>query len=72
MIPVRVRFSPCTMSGQRGWAYVVLSAHGALSYLGEGWTAGTRRDAVAMFRQAADKRGWVERDTRTARQLAIA
>lgn len=60
MIPVRVSYR---RSGN-GWSYVVLAASGALQWLGDGWSAGTKRDAQQSFRAQALVNGWIERDER--------
>lgn len=65
--PVRVRF---TRVGH-GWRYTVLAAD-SLTYLGEGWSAGKRRDAEDTFRLAAHERGWVTDEIRTMRMKASA
>lgn len=64
---VRVRFA---RSGE-GWSYTVLAAD-SLTWLGEGWSTGTRRDAVATYRQAARERGWVDVETRQERMKGAA
>lgn len=65
--PVRVRYA---RSG-KGWTYTVLAAD-SLAWLGDGWSAGTRKDAVDSFRSAARENGWVDADTRQERMRGAA
>lgn len=64
MIAVRVKYSPSTVGGVRGFGYVVLLASGPLTWLGEGWSAGSKRCAVESFRAQAREQGWIERSMR--------
>jgi hypothetical protein len=64
---VRVRFSKC----RAGWSYVVLAAD-SLVWLGDGWSAGSKRECIAMYRKAATESGWVDVDTRQERMKGAA
>lgn len=54
-----------------GWSYTVLAAD-SLTWLGEGWSAGRRRDAEQSFKQQARECGWVTAQTRQERQRGAA
>jgi hypothetical protein len=68
VIPVRVKY---TRDGH-GWRYVVLAASGALTWLGDGWSAGSKRCAVESFRAQAMTMGWEERFVRSERMRGAA
>ncbi len=56
--PVRVRYSRGhNVNGERGWSFTVLHAD-SLTYLGGGWSAGTKADARSDFNAKARVRGW--------------
>lgn len=55
----------------KGWSYVVLAAD-SLTFLGEGWSAGRKRDAENAFRQSARERGWVTAEIRAERMRGAA
>ena len=65
--PVRVRYS---RSGS-GWSYTVIAAD-SLTWLGEGWSAGKKRDAQQSFAAQARACGWVDVDTRAERMRGVA
>lgn len=65
--PVRVRYR----REANGWAYEVLAAD-SLTYLGGGWSAGKKRDAVDSFRLSARERGWVDVEIRSERMNGAA
>ncbi len=52
--PVRVRYR----RDGNGWAFAVLSADGALKYLGGGWSAGKKADARQDFEAQCRRKGW--------------
>ncbi len=64
---VRVRF----YRSNSGWSYVVLAAD-SLTWLGEGWSAGKRRDAVQSYQHQARASGWVDVDLRRDRMRGAA
>lgn len=55
-----------------GWTYTVLAAQGPLRVLGEGWSAGKKRDAEDAYRMAAASNGWIDQDSRQWRQRGAA
>lgn len=58
---VRVRYRRAVAAmpdGLPGWEYVVLHAE-SLTYLGGGWSAGGKRDAMDAFAMDAREKGWV-------------
>jgi hypothetical protein len=65
--PVRVRYR----RDGNGWSYVVLAAD-SLTWLGEGWSAGSKRDAVAAYRGQAERCGWIDADSRSERMRGAA
>jgi hypothetical protein len=67
VIPVRVRY----YRDGRGFRYVVLAAD-SLTWLGDGWSAGKRRDAEQSFRAQAMTMGWIERSVRSERMRGAA
>lgn len=60
--PVRVRYR----RDGNGWAYEVLAAD-SLVWLGGGWSAGKKRDAVEDYTRRAAREGWVSQEDRHAR-----
>lgn len=65
---VRVIYRKCRSGG---WTYQVLAAD-TLLHLGEGWSAGKKKDAEDSFRLSARERGWVTEEMRRERMRGAA